>query len=51
MRETGLVNAGASAVSEQTKELLSFDLEELIKEQGEDVDFEFYFEGKKIMSH
>jgi hypothetical protein len=47
-RAAGTVIAGAPPVSEQTKELLAFDLEELIKEQGEDVDFEFYFEGKKI---
>jgi hypothetical protein len=47
----GAVNAGAPPVSEQTKELLAFDLEELIKEQGEDVDFEFYFEGKLIQPH
>lgn len=40
--------AGADPLSQQTKELLDLDLEELIKQQGEDVDFEFYFEGKLI---
>lgn len=42
--------AGAAPLSQQTKELLDLDLEELIKQQGEDVDFEFYFEGKLIQS-
>jgi hypothetical protein len=48
MRENGppILSASGPVVSEQTKELLAFDLEELIKQQGEDVDFEFYFEGK-----
>ena len=41
----------ATAVSEQTKELMTQDLEELIKEQGEDIEFEFYYEGKKINLH
>jgi len=36
-------------ISEQTKEIIDDDLEELIKQQGEDCDFEFYFEGKQIM--
>lgn len=35
-------------IVEQTDELLQEDLEELIKQQGEDIDFEFYFNGKKI---
>lgn len=26
-------------------------MEELIQQQGEDIDFEFYFEGKRILSH
>ena len=53
MRENGppVLSASAPEVSEQTKELLAFDLEELIKQQGEDVDFEFYFEGKQILPH
>lgn len=33
-------------VSAQTEELLVQDLEELIKQQGEDIDFEFWYEGK-----
>jgi len=37
-------------VSQQTKEVLADDLEELIKQQGEDIDFEFYYEQKKIQS-
>jgi hypothetical protein len=42
---------GVTAVSEQTKEVMALDLEELIKEQGEDIEFEFYYEGKKINLH
>lgn len=41
----------ATAVSEQTKEVMAQDLEELIKEQGEDIEFEFYHEGKQINLH
>ena len=33
---------------EAEKELSKRDLEDLIREEGEDVDFEFYFEGKKV---
>ena len=40
-----------TAVSEQTKEVMAQDLEELIKEQGEDIEFEFYYEGKLINLH
>lgn len=36
-------------VSEQTKEVLADDLEELIRQHGEDIDFEFYYEQKKIV--
>jgi len=46
-----LVERGAAEqneVSEQTSELLAQDLEELIKQQGEDIDFEFFYEGKPI---
>jgi hypothetical protein len=39
---------GATEVSEQTNELMALDLEELIKEHGEDIEFEFYYEGKLI---
>jgi hypothetical protein len=42
---------GATEVSEQTNELMALDLEELIKEQGEDIEFEFYYEGKLINLH
>ena len=38
-------------MSEQTKELMAQDLEELIKEQGEDIEYEFYYEGKLINLH
>jgi len=31
--------------------VLHQDLEELIKQQGEDIDFEFYYEGKQIWSN
>jgi hypothetical protein len=47
MRERGAADAGG--VSAQTQELLAQDLEELIKQQGEDIDFEFYYEGKRIL--
>lgn len=40
--------AEEGGISEQTEELLIQDLEELIKQQGEDIDFEFYYEGKLI---
>ena len=43
--EVGIVE---ESVSEQTQEVLVHDLEELIRQQGEDIDFEFYFEGKPI---
>lgn len=36
-------------VSEQTQEVLAQDLEDLIKQQGEDIDFEFYYDQKKIL--
>ena len=36
-------------LSQQTKEVLADDLEELIKQQGEDIDFEFYYDQKKIL--
>ena len=32
------------------KELMKRDLEELVREEGEDVDFEFYFEGRPVAS-
>jgi len=35
--------------SQQTKEVLADDLEELIRQQGEDIDFEFYYEQRKIL--
>ena len=38
--------AEEGGISAQTEEVLQQDLEELIKQQGEDIDFEFYFEGK-----
>lgn len=43
-------NVEEGAISAQTEEVLHQDLEELIKQQGEDIDFEFYFEGKQIWS-
>jgi len=47
LEERGAI--GQSEVSEQTQEALAQDLEELIKQQGEDIDFEFYYEGKPIL--
>jgi len=38
-------------VSEQTAEVLAQDLEELIKQQGEDIDFEFFYNGKPIQAN
>jgi hypothetical protein len=46
--EKNITQVGATEVSEQTNELMALDLEELIKEQGEDIEFEFYYEGKLI---
>ena len=43
--------AEEGSISEQTEAVLQQDLEELIKQQGEDIDFEFYYEGKQIWSH
>jgi hypothetical protein len=31
--------------------VLAHDLDELIKQHGEDIDFEFFYEGKPILSH
>ena len=36
-------------VSEQTQEVMAQDLEDLIKQQGEDIDFDFYYDQKKIL--
>jgi len=49
LEERGAVES--NEVSEQTQEALALDLEELIKQQGEDIDFEFYYEGKPILPH
>jgi len=35
--------------SEQTQEGMEQDLEELIKQQGEDIDFQFFYEGKPVL--
>ena len=37
-------------ISEQTEAVLKQDLEELITQQGEDIDFEFFYEGKQILA-
>ena len=44
--DLGARKAGEEGISAQTEELLVQDLEELIKQQGEDIDFEFWYEGK-----
>lgn len=49
LQEKGAVEH--NEVSEQTQEILAQDLEELIKQQGEDIDFEFFYEGKRILAH
>lgn len=49
LHEKGAVEQ--NEVSEQTQEILAQDLEELIKQQGEDIDFEFFYEGKRILPH
>jgi hypothetical protein len=49
LQEKGAVEQ--NEVSAQTQELLAQDLEELIQQQGEDIDFEFFYEGKHILSH
>ena len=36
-------------ISEQTQEVMAQDLEDLIKQQGEDIDYEFFFDQKKIL--
>ena len=43
--------AERNEISEQTQEVLAHDLEELIRQQGEDIDFEFFYEGKPIQAH
>ena len=45
------VQVEPTVVSEQTKEVMALDLEELIKESGEDIEYEFYYEGKLINLH
>lgn len=40
--------AKAEELDAAEKELVKRDLEELVREEGEDVDFEFYFEGQPV---
>ena len=37
-----------SAVSEEDKEVINSDLEELIKASGDDIEYEFYFGGQVV---
>jgi len=38
-----------SAMSEQTMEVINQDLEKLIKEEGEDIEFEFFYDQKQVV--
>lgn len=42
------VLSAESALGEQSLDIINQDLEKLIKEEGEDIEFEFYYENKQI---
>lgn len=45
----GILGDVSNPISEQTQEVISQDLEKLIKEEGEDIEFEFYYDQKPIL--
>lgn len=45
--KNGMLTA-ESAMTEQTLDVINQDLEKLIKEEGEDIEFEFFYEQKQI---